>query len=211
MNTGERDSSLSLTVPAKRGPGRPKGSRNKKQRVESQELEPPEPKPRGRPRGSGPKQKARAQGITEPDLAKRPVGRPPKMPPPAPLSIRLGNETRTVRGMPAVIRSKNVSQNVNSTPLHSIFTPSSSSTPPAVTSTTKSSSTSHHVTPSVLSSTAGSSTIPVVEEDEENEEGDYTGLLEDAYGLGEDDDDDEDEGDDPDPSSLPEDGSISAC
>ncbi|KAK7015226.1 hypothetical protein R3P38DRAFT_2786755 [Favolaschia claudopus] len=60
--------SPSLSVPAKRCPGRPKGSCNKKQRVHSEEL-PSEPKPRGRPRGSG-----------------------PKLPPPTSLSIRLGNE-----------------------------------------------------------------------------------------------------------------------
>ncbi|KAK6984698.1 hypothetical protein R3P38DRAFT_2806311 [Favolaschia claudopus] len=41
---------------------------------------------------------------------------------------------------------------------------------------------------------------------EANEEGDYTGLLED--GLGHDDDDEEDGEDDPDPNSLPEQGST---
>ncbi|KAK6971803.1 hypothetical protein R3P38DRAFT_2758736 [Favolaschia claudopus] len=88
---GVEDISPSLSVPAKRGPGRPKGSCNKKQLVHSEEL-PSEPKPRGRPRGSGPKQQARAQGIVEPELPRRPVGRPPKLPPPTSLSIRLGNE-----------------------------------------------------------------------------------------------------------------------
>ncbi|KAK7002130.1 hypothetical protein R3P38DRAFT_2795127 [Favolaschia claudopus] len=87
---GVKDISPSLSVPAKRGPGRPKGSCNKKQRVHSEEL-PSEPKPPGvDPRGSGPKQQARAQGIVEPELPRRPVGRPPKLSPPTSLSIRLG-------------------------------------------------------------------------------------------------------------------------
>lgn len=82
--------SLAPEPPLKRGPGRPKGSGNKAPRAQTEE--PSVPKPRGRPRGSGPKQIARAQGIIEPEQPKRPVGRPPKLPPPQTLSIRVGNE-----------------------------------------------------------------------------------------------------------------------
>ncbi|KAJ7246205.1 hypothetical protein C8J57DRAFT_1241646 [Mycena rebaudengoi] len=79
----------------KRRPGRPKGSKNKRKEL----FDPSIPKPRrGRPPGTGPKQKAAAAAAlastsdSDSDesaaLAKRPVGRPSKIPPARPLQIR---------------------------------------------------------------------------------------------------------------------------
>ncbi|KAJ6465325.1 hypothetical protein C8R45DRAFT_1173837 [Mycena sanguinolenta] len=105
----------------KRGPGRPRGSRNKKQRDDEGQLPQPAPKPRG----GGPRQLARAQGIIEPDLPKRPVGRPPKHPPPPPVSVNFGNEVRadssTIEDLPKFQHLETVFWQIETGPLEPII------------------------------------------------------------------------------------------
>ncbi|KAJ7170171.1 hypothetical protein C8R46DRAFT_1266577 [Mycena filopes] len=171
-NTGNSGNTAELP---RRRAGRPKGSRNKVQR---QQSPPPVPKPRGRPAGTGHLQRARAlAGVEEEPQAKRPVGRPSKLPPARQFSVTVGKST--VKGMPAVIRSRPAADSVESSNLHPIFTQSSTQT-----------LTQH---PSAI----------LIPADDETEGGnDYSGLLNDGVGVGDDDEesDDEERGDDhPDP------------
>ncbi|KAJ7700185.1 hypothetical protein B0H16DRAFT_1483987 [Mycena metata] len=96
-NPNGLNSFVSPSEPEKRGPGHPKGSRNKPKPSDASSST---PKPRGRPRGTGSKQKAALLG--EP-IPKRPVGRPAKNPPAGPMSVhfRSDGERLMVRGMPA--------------------------------------------------------------------------------------------------------------
>ncbi len=78
LRAGQPEEQGNLENTTKRRPGRPKGSRNKKEKTDTDGRRPP-----GRPRGTGYKQKAmaeaRASGGAPIDLPmKRPVGRPPK-------------------------------------------------------------------------------------------------------------------------------------
>ncbi|KAJ7861554.1 hypothetical protein B0H14DRAFT_2575918 [Mycena olivaceomarginata] len=86
--------------------------------------------------------------------------------PPQPVSVRLGTETRTVRGTPAVIRSKNLADAAasgNSNPLHPIFSKSTSSTLPATAPLTN---LSHTIPTTTPTSSDQPRTIPEVEEEE---------------------------------------------
>ncbi|KAJ7161840.1 hypothetical protein C8R43DRAFT_947351 [Mycena crocata] len=89
--------------PIKRKPGRPKGSRNKKQQSTEDELA-AVPKRLGRPPGTGHLQRARAAGTVPPEDPKRPVGRPRIHSPPRPVAINLGRIF--VPGRPPPLRSK---------------------------------------------------------------------------------------------------------
>ncbi|KAJ7488604.1 hypothetical protein B0H11DRAFT_2230137 [Mycena galericulata] len=188
VNHPEASTSSVPPIPSvKRGPGRPKGSRNKT--PGSQTGDHTGAKPRGRPRGTGPKQLARAQGVIESEQPKRPVGRPPKLPPARQVSIRLGTETRTVRGTPAVIRSKNLANATEGSQFHEIFNKSKPSAPSTTPSTTP------NPRPVTITGLNPTDTVPDSDEDEHDE---YSGLLDDGLGLNDDDDEgiEPDEGED---------------
>ncbi|KAJ6501072.1 hypothetical protein C8R47DRAFT_1193436 [Mycena vitilis] len=82
--------SSSLSLSAKRKPGRPKGSRNKKSRQNEEPDEQAPPRRLGRPPGTGHLQCARAVGTAPPEEPKRPVGRPRIHAPPKPVTVNLG-------------------------------------------------------------------------------------------------------------------------
>ncbi|KAJ6622369.1 hypothetical protein B0H10DRAFT_2214504 [Mycena sp. CBHHK59/15] len=177
-----------------------KGSKNKIQHPQAEN--PSVPKPRGRPRGSGPKQITRVQGIIEPEQTKQPVGHPLKLPPAEELSIRLGNEIKTVRGMPAVIHSKNP-PNVTGRYFYPIFNKSvlsASSEAPSIAHSSPAATTTASASSDPTVAPASNTSIPILDEDETDN---YSELL--NYGLGENDDDYEgielDEGDDLDPAT----------
>ncbi|KAJ7138674.1 hypothetical protein C8R43DRAFT_955160 [Mycena crocata] len=74
----------------KRKPGRPKGSRSKKQQPTGGDEPAAVPKKLGRLPGTGHLQRARAAGTTASEEGKRPVGRPRIHSPPRPVAVNLG-------------------------------------------------------------------------------------------------------------------------
>ncbi|KAJ6560523.1 hypothetical protein DFH09DRAFT_1316542 [Mycena vulgaris] len=193
------------SIPAPRRPGRPKGSKNKNKRPSN--ATPSAPKPLGRPPGTGYLQRARAMSgaDNDPPKEKRPVGRPPKLSPAQGLAINVGKHT--VIGMPAVIRSKHVSdaaELVNSSSLHPLFTQQPSISTQPIPENIAAPVNSHppiSITPVVPESILDDPSSILLPEDQDPD--DDSVILNDGIGTGDDDEesDSEEEGDDPDPAN----------
>ncbi|KAJ7278806.1 hypothetical protein C8J57DRAFT_1221628 [Mycena rebaudengoi] len=184
----------------KRRPGRPKGSKNKRKEL----FDPSIPKPRrGRPPGTGPKQKAAAAAAlastSDSDSdesaapAKRPVGRPSKIPPAHPLQIRFREDGPIAAD---VIQSSN---------LGPIFDGTSPAQPPPPDALSETTAPPNHLAPSrteqrIIPETNSSAHITLPEEEDE-----YAGLLNDGLGNEDDPDDEPDTDgvvDDQDPTTV---------
>ncbi|KAJ7246127.1 hypothetical protein B0H12DRAFT_1235640 [Mycena haematopus] len=184
--------------PARRKPGRPKGSLNKNKKHRDTGDSAGGPKPLGRPRGTGPRQLERAAGTAPPEQPKRPVGRPRVHFSPPPATIRLGRTH--VPGVPPPLRPGDHSNTLRMSGGRLL-----GSNPETSTSTKESSSldTRPPRTSAVPpSSDLDESNIIFLDEDDDE----YAGLLNDGVGddRGDGDSDGEDE---PDPGAAGEDDS----
>ncbi|KAJ7254254.1 hypothetical protein C8J57DRAFT_1658408 [Mycena rebaudengoi] len=200
----------------KRRPGRPKGSKNKRKEL----FDPSIPKPRrGRPPGTGPKQKAAAAAAlastSDSDSdesaapAKRPVGRPSKIPPAHPLQIRFREDGPIhVPGTLPLLRLRHLSQAadvIQSSNLGPIFDSTSPAQPPPPDALSGTTVPPNHLAPSrteqrIIPETNSSAHITLPEEEDE-----YAGLLNDGLGNEDDLDDEPDTDgvvDDQDPTTV---------
>ncbi|KAJ7242860.1 hypothetical protein B0H12DRAFT_1074154 [Mycena haematopus] len=126
-----------VPVVGKRGPGRPKGAKNKGKRAMDAPNAPA--KRRGRPPGTGHLQRALAERLAagEPEataeLSTRPVGRPPKQPPVKPVKVRMREpgERIHVKGVPDPTRQRHLAEAAAIIQNNNLGSVSVPTTPPA--------------------------------------------------------------------------------